>query len=496
MRKDKTVYYLLVLTAFLLSTVRVSAREYRQFPAAIHIHSKVSSGVYSIAELADSAHKHNLKILILTDHALIRAEYGLFPLRRLIRKVVEKKSLLSYRAENYINLVNKVDKSYPDLILIPGTEVAPFYYWRGSYFKKDLTLHNWQKQILVIGLNKESDYRNLPLVSNSYSSLSYGWGTIFYFWPLAPLILGLWLVRKRRRKQLFYREQVFITYPATYKVLGLFLIILSGLFLVNNFPFTFPEYDQYHGDQGIDPYQNLIDYVNSKKGLTFWSAPEATTTKEIGEVKMFTPAYPQDLLKTRDYTGFAALYLDNITFTDPGKGWDQILNEYCRGERYQPVWGIGEIDYHGSRENIKMNMVQTILLLPDFKKEEVLEAFKKGRMYAVFRRGDFHLVLDDFSLSSEEERVFQGEELRCAGKPRVNIEVSSSDSEGHNLEIKLIRNGEILKVFKDKTPFKIEFEDDSYIPGEKIYYRLDVRTPGSIIISNPIFVILTYTSGV
>lgn len=476
---------------FLLSPVRVAAQEYKQFPATIHVHSKVSSGIYSIAELADSARKHNLKILILTDHALVRAEYGFFPLRRLIRKVVEKESILSYGAENYINLINKVNESYPDLILIPGAEVAPFYYWRGSYFKKNLTLHNWSKQILVIGLDKRSDYRNLPLVSNSYSLPYYDWQSIFQLWPLIPLIFGFWLMKRRKAKQLFYGRQIFITYSPIYKILGLLIIVLSGLFLVNNFPFSHLEYDQYHNEQGVFPYQNLVDYVNSKKGLTFWSAPEATTRRKIGEVKMFTPAHSQDLLKTQNYTGFAALYQDNITFTDPGKGWDQILNEYCRGKRAQPVWGIGEIDYHGLMENVKkIDTIQTILLLPDFKKEEVLKALKKGRMYAVLR-GNFQLILDEFSLEIEKEKVFQGEELKCGGKPKINIKVSSSDHEVYDIEIRLIRKGKIIKIFKDKTPFKIEFEDEYYVPGEKIYYRLDIRAPSSTIISNPIFVKFT-----
>ena len=488
--QGKTVYLFLILSlVFLLLPSGVEAGEYKQFPAAIHVQSTVSSGIYSISELADSAREHNLKILILTDHAAVRAEYGLFPLRRLVRKVIEKESILRYGAKEYLDLVREVDKSHPELVLLAGAEVSPFYYWKGSYFEKNLTMCNWDKEILLIGLNKESDYENLPLVPNPHSLSFYNWQSSLQFWPLIPLIFGFWLMKIRKTRRLFYGKQVFVTHSPLYKIVGLLIIVSSGLFLINNLPFSHSKYDQYHDDQGVLPYQNLIDYANKKGGLTFWSAPEAATNREIGEVRMFTPAHPQDLRETENYTGFAALYQDNITFTDPGKGWDQILIDYCQGKRRHPVWGIGEIDYHGLMENVKkIDTIQTVFLLANLNKEEVLEALREGRMYALLKGENSQLSLDDFSLKSRGKKAFQGDELECEGKAGVCIRVSSSDGEKGDVEIRVVRNGEVTRIFNDKTPLEIEFEDDYYVPGERIYYRLDVRSPsGSVIISNPIF---------
>jgi hypothetical protein len=41
-------------------------------------------------------------------------------------------------------------------------------------------------------------------------------------------------------------------------------------------------------------------------------------------------------------------------------------------------------------------------------------------------------------------------------------------------------------MFEEKLPVQIEYIDQYFKPGEKIYYRIDIRGPGAIV-SNPIF---------
>jgi len=78
-------------------------------------------------------------------------------------------------------------------------------------------------------------------------------------------------------------------------------------------------FDQYHGDQGMAPYQLLTDYVDSRGGLTFWNYPEtASGTRKLGPIMVDTPPYPEVLEESEGYTGFASLYGDNITVTEPG----------------------------------------------------------------------------------------------------------------------------------------------------------------------------------
>ncbi len=486
MRRYISIFILLLLLNLL--TVLGVAEEYISARGIIHVHSEVSGGVYSVKDLANLAREHGLKVIILTDHALIRGEYGLSPLPRVIRKSVEKSSVLKYGAQNYIDLVNEVDKSNPDLILVHGVEAAPFYYWAGGYFKGNLTMHNWHKQILVMGLKDARHYENLPLLSNRYSSPRYHGRSIYRLWPLISLILGILLVRRRQFSYVDSRGRELGPRSRPGQVLGVVAIVFSMLFLWNNFPFSSPKYDQYHGDEGVAPYQNLIDYVNRKGAVTFWTSPEASTDRKIGRIKMSTLGYPQDLLQTYNYTGFAALYQDNITFTDPGEGWDQILNDYCQGRRKQPVWGIGELDFHGLMEGVKnIDTIQTVFILSRLDREAVLEALRRGRMYAV-SKSNFQLVLEQFVVEADGQVAIQGEEIGCSKEPEINIKLSSSDSKTREVKIRVVRKGKIIRTFKGQLPLEVQFKDDYYNPGEKIYYRLDIRTPGSIIISNPIFV--------
>ena len=59
-----------------------------------------------------------------------------------------------------------------------------------------------------------------------------------------------------------------------------------------------------------------------------------------------TLPYPEVLHESKNYAGFAAIYGDHITVTDPGKHWDRVLMEYCEGKREKPVWGISTADFH------------------------------------------------------------------------------------------------------------------------------------------------------
>ena len=51
----------------------------------------------------------------------------------------------------------------PELIIVPGIEVAPYYYWTGSIVERTLTMHNAQRNLLAFGLTKPEDYRSLPV---------------------------------------------------------------------------------------------------------------------------------------------------------------------------------------------------------------------------------------------------------------------------------------------------------------------------------------------
>jgi hypothetical protein len=49
----------------------------------------------------------------------------------------------------------------------------------------------------------------------------------------------------------------------------------------------------------------------------------------VAQVLSDTPRHAGDLVGTRRYSGFAALYGDHITATEPGREWDRTLMRLC-----------------------------------------------------------------------------------------------------------------------------------------------------------------------
>lgn len=459
-------------------------------PTIIHLHSRVSSGENSLDALVEQAAREGVGAILLTENFLLRFEYGLFPLRNLVRRQVEYPSVLTYGIDQYLDSVRQAALRHPEVVLIPGVEVAPHYLWTGSALTKDLTMHNGQKNILVVGLERPEDYRALPVIGNGAAS-RYGWESLLLLSPSLLVVLGV-LLLKRKRVRRYHVGGMTLTERRTAWGPGLVLIGLGLLLLANNFPFTVSQFDQYH-NSGLRHYQELIDYAHLKGAVSFWSYPEAGDFSQhdfgrLGTVTIKTDPYTGDLFKTLGYTGFGVVYQQNITAIDPGKEWDQLLLEYAAGRREHPVWGIGELGYHGSEK--RLTDVQTFVWVRQRSRQGVLEAIRRGRMFAVQRPHDYTLLLRDFSLSQEggKRAAISGEELRIAGQDPllVRIKVEASDGSHRPLRIDLIRSGALIRHFEGETPFQVVYRDTPPSGSDKIFYRLKITSP-HLLASNPIF---------
>ncbi len=454
--------------------------EYIQTPGLIDLRTDFSDGAHTLEYLIKLDKKRGIDVLFINDHDRKVLEYGIRPFQNILKKRVEESSINKGGPENYLNMIDAASQKYPNLILIPGAESAPFYYWRGSYFKKNLTVCDWERHLLIFGLEEPKDYKELPILHNGYST-KYILSSIpiasFLF--LALLIVGLYMIK----------------WKGIIRYSGIAISVFALLLVINNHPLKSSPYDQYHGPQEISPYQLLIDYVNSRGGMVFWNHPETKSGRgKLGPIFRDTPPYPQVLKESKNYSGFAALYGDFITITEPGNIWDKVLMEYCSGRRANPVWGISTADFHregGAGE--KLGNYPTFFLVRSKTKKDILDALKKGRMYAC--RGDAdspRLILEDFSISDSKssQKVVMGEEIFSKGYPSINIRISTTDSEkGNSITVRLVRSGNLLETFSAETPLSINFEDDFFEPGKKIYYRLDaIDKKGRKLVSNPIFV--------
>ena len=470
-------FFLIIIALLIFSHPTVRADDYLQVPGLIDLRTTYSDGELELESLVRLAKARGFDVLFINDHDRLAMEYGLFPFRNILKKRVELHSINKAGPDKYLAGIKKIQEKHPDMIIIPGSETAPFYYWTGSYFKKNLTAHNHEKRILIIGLENPEDYKELPILHNGFSNRYFKRALPLILFFVFPLALGIMLLK----------------WKGLSRISGVVICGFSLLFMVNTDPFRSSPFDQYHGDQGIAPYQEVVDYVDKRGGLTFWNYPETRSGKrKLGPIIVDTPPYPEVLERSKGYTGFAALYGDTITITEPGNEWDRALLEYCRRKRDRPVWGISTADFHkdaGAGE--KLGNFPTVFLVRERTKKEILFAMRLGRMYACRAKYPQRMVLNDFSVCSAggNTRAVSGGEIVLNEKPRIHVFLSLKKPTKNRVKLRLIRSGRVLEVFDGSLPMEIDYEDKYFKPGRKGYYRIDARGCGALV-SNPIFVTL------
>ena len=473
-----------------------AGEEYRAIPGVVHLDSNISGGKLTPEELIEYADQSGVRVAIVTDHDTMRWRYGILPLRSLSGWIMgwlsgalmNHSSIATYGAQRYIDTFERLDREYPNLMVIHGAEAIPFYYWQGSLWRRKLTLRNGNKHLLVIGLEDAGDYAHLPSVGEGTFPRRFGWGSLLGLWPLGLVVWGLYFLSIKRTEQVGDGDDA---YYATgrqrrpYRLLGVLCLVIAGLFLVENFPFQQSMYDPHHGDPGIGPYQHLIDYVNQRGGMTFWAHPESDMPKAYAlplvTVEARTAPYYEDLLEAQEYTGFAALAEGMNYVIPPGGVWDRVLMEYCEGRRAGPIWAIGEVDF-GDVDDFSIVETETVFLVKTETKEEVLDALRAGRMYAAHGEGTDRVFLDRFTVGG----AHMGAEIAVSGAPESAVEVRCLDRNAR-LRATLIRTGTVVREFEGAGELRSRFRDEYAAPGEKVYYRLDVSGPARIV-SNPIFV--------
>jgi hypothetical protein len=481
---------LLLFLVFL--SQKLWAAELIQVPVAIQISSKVSDGKYTIPQILDICRDQGFRAVVITDRDLMRWEYGIWPLRNILKKTVEDGSIIKYGAERYIRELKKIQQDNLDLVIIPGVESAPFYYWSGDIFHSNLEIRDWHKHIISIGLKDAQGIRYLPVMGNKPGlALALGWKNLLLFWPVFFLSAGIFFLGKRVCDYKDESGSQLAPCSKGARNLGLLLIGTACVFLVNNFPFRFYSFDQYHGEAGIQPYQNYIDYVNRHSGLSFWSHPEARNEEKAGAVGIRTEEHSLDLLQARDYTGFAVFFEGFKTVGKINGIWDSLLKDFCAGKRNKPVWAVGALSFDsiGNLEDYLKDL-RTVLLVPAFNEEECLKAIKEGRMYTALGRNSSQLILSNFSVaySSVGTERIMGEQLETREIPRIKIKIDFLNGQGQLFKIKLIRSGELINTFETPAPLNITYLDEKAPAAGNFYYRLEIQGQDVVGVSNPIFV--------
>ena len=461
--------------------------ERQQLLATVHVHSTASTGDLTVEALAERAEQLGLDVLVLTDNFALRYEYGLWPLPGLLKRQIRFPSVLEYGIERYLDEIAAAQNRHPKLIIIPGVEVAPHYYWTGSIVERTLTMHNAQRNLLVLGLTKPEDYRTLPASGNA-ASYTFDWRAAVNGAPILLMVPAVWLWRPLRRST---------DRRSLRRTLACVLIALAVALVANAWPLSQPAFSSYDDRLGYRPYQALIDDVSAKGGLVFWSMTEARDFQEhavgpLGTVTVRTEPHPEALLQTTGYTGFGGLYQDGRTSIKPGALWDQLLQLSTSERRPIPVL-IGELAFHGLNDPGKdLNRLVTALWVKERTAAGVLEALQFGHSYTA-GDGDHHvqLRLDEFRVVCEggTRSASVGDRLDPAGARdlMVRLSVTAADRGRHPAKVRVIRSGQVVAESEGETPFHLDWADGTIPKERQTIYRVEITGSGELL-SNPIFV--------
>ena len=492
------------MTILLLAACVASAGEVRPVPATVHIDSDVSEGDFTIEKLAQLAEERGVEVLVITDRDNATVEYGVWPLRNIIKKTMRRDSIRGLGAAEYLRRIEEAQEKHPNLVIIPGAECLPYYYWdeskvkwpSPSSMKENLEIVRLYQHVLVIGMDEPADYENLPSIARGYP-VKWWLAALWAAAAVVMLVIGLVLLVTGRKKGSRGQDDDDLPFGAPRrKAVRLPGQMLIGLVLAAasvavgyNFVLHPPRMiDQYGEDRGAAPYQEFIDYVNDHGGMVVWAHPEVAHNKRINGIQSRTAPYGDMLLSTRNCTGFAIFWEGYKTIGRPGGIWDQVLKEYCQGVRSKPVWAFGESDFEGQQNPEILTETQTFLLLEKKDREHVLDAMRTGRMFATSVQAHDYFTWGEFAVKSGGKAARSGETLLSSdGEIEVEIRFSMSSAAPSKACLLVVRDGKV--VYNELAGQGLTEPLRQKLPAGKTYYRFVILDPGRpAVASNPIFV--------
>ncbi|MDA1000288.1 MAG: PHP domain-containing protein [bacterium] len=459
--------------------------ERKPYRGVIHVHTTYSTGELTAREIVQKAKEAGIQIVVFTDHDLVRVSWGLPPFRNLIsRQVDARPSVLQIGVEKYFNDIEELQRQNPNMVILPAIETAPFYYSTGNPILGELTIHDWRRHLLLLGLGRKA-VQDLPIPNN-------GWSTR-YFWNLLPGTI-LYLI------PLFF-SLVLLLFRGITRWVGLVIFLVALIGALDAHPFKSSPFSPQAGPQGVRPYQEIINYTEEKGGFALWAHQGSLlTNQKVGPAIMKTAPHSEVLIKTTGYWGFDAIYEDRFKASHPGEEWDKILVGFLNGLRPRPIWGYGGLDFHSEQElggRKRLGNITNVFLMEEISEDAFLRSLINGRFYTVRGYTDARLQLEEFRILSPDEKTSEslGGTVRFNGPPRVRFEINTQNGASVKVRARLIRMGAVVRIFEGMTPLRVDFSDTDEIPQQRFYYRLDVKgmqqikvIDGEHLLTNPVFV--------
>ncbi|MHB9026545.1 MAG: PHP domain-containing protein [Armatimonadota bacterium] len=143
---------------------------YRQIAVAPHLHSVFSDGKETIAAVVKRAREAGFQVAWISDHTDFHIEYPL----GFISAGFALNSIRERGFPQYLEACRAAQANNPDMLILPGFEAAPFYYWSGSLLGNKMIVHQWMKHLLVAGIEDPKSYARLPMLGYGTSAYRIG----------------------------------------------------------------------------------------------------------------------------------------------------------------------------------------------------------------------------------------------------------------------------------------------------------------------------------
>jgi len=396
--------------ASLAAKVRLS--ELGQLPVSrrvlLDVRSNHSDGAHDMEMLAGLARQRGIDTLVFGEHDRYTIRLGLDPVAPLIGISQEHPSLYSTGLQEFFADLEQLRKRHPELQIMAATESAPGYDWSGLPFI-DLTLHEAERHIIALGIERPAQVEALP--SYDLRNISGSRSLSLVVWGGVAFILLIVLLRRRRKGVLL---------PLSFVVL---LAILLFVWLRG-------------GDAGADRDADgdFIEAAREQGLLTIWAHPGTRSGVRDGPlgVKLDTPPYNRHVFREPTADAFAAVYGDTDDNTVPGGMWDRFMMDYMRGYRPKPIWAVAAGDYHAEGfANEYLGNFPMDVWSEETGPQALIEALRRGRNTSWFMVKKLNLKMAALFLETESgQRLLPGDEAEVSGRVRLHAGLAQWFPEG------------------------------------------------------------------
>lgn len=454
---------------------------YKAYACIFHVHSRISSpDCYSLPELTRVARRYGVDAIFLSDNLSYTIEYGLPPLRHILWLNYSRPSVMTLGPQAYLDMVAAENRRQSDVLYVPGVEVCPRFYWTGTRKEKNLVCHDHQRNLIAVGTIDAGVIARIPEARGYVWRKNPVWICLTRLVPILLLALCLFCwkaVAFLSANSGYSRRALLRSY-----VLGIILPLLLLLIAIHVVAALVPAFDIYGEDKTAHHEQRTIAFLSKSEVVHYWAHPEARDDSNFRYLgvgfNVHTKPYPEMLLRTSGYTGFGGVYEDQNTLTEPQSYWDTVLQEYIEGRRKVPAWCFGEMLYHyEGQAGKRLGNVETMVWARQKTMPALLQSLREGRFYA---RNN----TEKQSLTLEEWKVWPN----ASNRVDVSLHVTSR-TEGEKVNMRLIRNGRVVKELNTMTPLRLEFQD---VPPPGVgmsYYRVVILGAYPLkLVTNPLFV--------